>query len=51
MYGYKWKDSYGNIHIQVKGFQHMTYMWYSQREAEQKYRAKFGLRYKHIEWL
>ena len=42
-------NSYGKrISIKVDGFPVMDYYGYSQKDAERKYREKFGLRYKRL---
>lgn len=36
--------------FRIPGLEEMTYYGYTQRESEKKYREKYGLVGKHIEW-
>ena len=47
--GFIWYDR-GWYKIQVKGYPRVNYLWYSKREAIQKYRLDHGLRGKHIQF-
>lgn len=41
--------SNGWISIEVEGYPKMRYLWYSNKEAEKRYREKFGLVGKKME--
>lgn len=43
------EKSNGWISIEVDGYPRMRYLWYSKREAEKRYREKFGLVGKKLE--
>ena len=36
--------------VAVYGYPKIRFFFYSAREAEKKYRADYGLKYKRIEW-
>lgn len=50
VYGYKkWRN--GFFIIKIGNYPEMSYLFYSAREAEKKYREAFDLKYKRITWL
>lgn len=50
LYGVKYWNG-GILHIKVDGCRHMTYAFYTKREAIKAYRKMFDLAHKKIVWI